>query len=399
MSYQTAGNILVALHVETTTGVAATATGALRLRVTDSPGLTLARAPVRSNEKRADGLQASGRIGYKSVSGSFNTELTAGGAIDELLEGLMRSTWAAATAIGFATLTTVAVGTNEVVAAGGSWYDQGFRVGDVFRLSGTTVAGNESVNARVLSMTTLTLTVPAATYTTLAATVTGTITRLGKLVTATTPTRRTFTVEQYDTDIDLSELFLGNRVTGCRISGRPGQMATATWSFLGLDRTALATGTSPYFTSPTLTTSLGLVADDSSINFNGTDVATFTSFDLDLQITAAGVPVIGSTTSPDIFDNDLAVSGTITGLRSDFSKLTLYDAETEFALSILLHEPGDAPQAFLSIYLPAVKISGLSAPVGGGDGAKIETLTLMVNPKVAATGYDGTIASFISSAQ
>jgi hypothetical protein len=44
-----------------------------------------------------------------------------------------------------------------------------------------------------------------------------------------------------------------------------------------------------------------------------------------------------------------------------------------------------------------VKISGLSADVGGGDGAKIETLNLMVGPKAAATGYDATIATFSSS--
>jgi hypothetical protein len=400
MSYQTAANVLVALLAETTTGVAATATGANRLRITDSPGLSLARAQVRSNEKRSDGLAAPGRVGYKTVNGSFNTELTVGGSIDVLFEALMRSTWSASTNITFATMTTVAVGTNALVAAGGSWHTQGFKVGDVLRVDGTGESAVDDINARLIAVTTLTLSLATGTYaTTVGAAATGTITRLGKLITATTPTKRTFSIEQYDTDIDLSELFLGNRAVGCRISARPGQMATATWSFLGLNRTALATGTSPFFTSPTLTTSLGLVADDSSIRYNGADVATFTGFDLDLQITANGQPVIGSSVGVDIFDNDLAVTGSITGLRSDFGNLTLYDAETEFSLSMLLHEPGALPQACLSIFLPVVKIAGLSAPVGGGDGAKVETLNLMVNPKATATGYDATIAVISSSAQ
>ena len=102
--------------------------------------------------------------------------------------------------------------------------------------------------------------------------------------------------------------------------------------------------------------------------------------------------------TPDIFDNDCMVSGQVTGLREDFANLTLYDAETEFEISILLEEPSGTPKECLSIFLPRVKISALSAPAGGGDGAKVETLSLMVGPKAAATGYDGTIAMISSSA-
>jgi hypothetical protein len=174
-------------------------------------------------------------------------------------------------------------------------------------------------------------------------------------------------------------------------------MATAQYTFLGMDRTQLTTGTSPWFTSPTLTTDLGLVADDATIRFNGAVVSTFTGFDLDFSIAAAGQPVIGSFVSPDIFDNDLTVTGSITGLRSDFSNLTLYDAETEFEIGILLEELETAPKDCISIFLPRVKISGLSAPVGGGDGAKIETLQLMIGPKVSATGYDAGICTIQTS--
>jgi hypothetical protein len=164
-----------------------------------------------------------------------------------------------------------------------------------------------------------------------------------------------------------------------------------------MDRDPKTTGTSPHFSSPTLTSTLGLVADDSSILKDGVAVADFTGFDLEFNIAAAGVPVIGSLTPPDIFDNDLRVTGTITGLRQDFSNLTLYDAETEFEINILLEEPTGAPPSCLGIFLPRVKISGLSAPVGGGDGAKVETLNLFVGPKTAASGYDATIAAIFSS--
>ncbi len=296
---------------------------------------------------------------------------------------------------------TVSAGTTAVqalTATTGSFIAQGVKVGDVFTVSGTSVSGNNNTNRIVTAVGTLTLTTTTGAFTTLAATTTGTLTIHKKLITPATPTRYSHTVEQNDTDIDLSELFTGCRAIGVKLSFAPGQMAKATYSLLGVDRTALATGTSPYFTSPTLTTSLGLIADDSSIRYNGAPVALFTGFDIDLQITAKGEPVIGSLTTPDIFDNNLKVVGTITGLRQDFSNLTLYDAETEFVISIVLAEPTGSPPACLSVYIPRAKISQLTAPVGGGDGAKIETLTLMIGPKTADTSHDGTIASFTSSA-
>lgn len=396
--FQTAARTLVALHSETAINVQSTATGATQLRYIGSTGLNLKRAQVQAQEKLATGLKQMGRSGYKTVDGSYDAEISVGGATDILIEAVMRSTWVTSYAVGFGTMTTVAVGTNELVAAAGSWITEGVRVGDIFTLSGTSVSGDNGTNNIVTAVSTLTISTVTGAFTTIAATATGTVTVLKKVVSPTgTPTRRSFTIEQNDTDIDLSELFTGCRAVGVKFSFQPGQMAKATYSFIGVDRTALATGTSPYFTSPTLTTSLGLIADDSTIRYNGAPVASFTGFDLDFQITAAGVPVIGSLTTPDIFDNDLAVSGTITGLRSDFSNLTLYDAETEFEVQIKLQEPTGSPPACLSIYVPRAKISGLSAPVGGGDGAKIETLTLMVGPKTADSTHDYGVASFSSS--
>lgn len=399
MTYQSAANILVAIKAETTTGVAvATVTGAQQLRINDSPGLKLNRAVVKSNEKRADGLRTMGRLGYKSDDGSFNCELSPGGATDVLLEAIMRGTWATTTSVTFATMTSITVGTNEVVANAGDWVgDQGIRVGDVFRLSNH-IAANDDNNNLVTAITSLTISVATNSFTADAsAATTGTLTVLRKLINPATPTKRTFNVEQYDKDIDLSELFLGCKLVGFNLSCQPGEMVQVQYTWLGLDRTALATGTSPFFTSPNLTTSLGMIADDSAIRFNGALVTDFTGFDLNFQITAAGKPVIGSLTSPDIFDNDMDVTGTISGLRQDFSNITLYDAGTEFEMSILLEENESEPKSCLGIFIPRAMFQSLSAPAGGGDGAKVETKELMIGPKVAATGYDATVAVFSSS--
>jgi hypothetical protein len=63
----------------------------------------------------------------------------------------------------------------------------------------------------------------------------------------------------------------------------------------------------------------------------------------------------------------------------------------------MLEELETAPKDFVSIFLPRVKISALSAPVGGGDGAKIETVSLMIGPKVADTTYDAGVATIHTS--
>jgi hypothetical protein len=401
-TYQRAGAVVAAIKRETTTGVAATAAGATQVRIVDSPGLELKRATVQSQERRADGLMSMPRLGYKTVDGGFNCEISVGGATDILLEAMARSTWVATWSAPFSSLTTVAIGTNTLTAAGGSWATLtggSIKVGDIFYLSSTTVTGNNGTNKMVTAVATLTLSTEAGAFTTLAATATGTISILKRVSTGATPVRYSHTVEQYDQDSDLSELFLGCRLLGLSMAFAPGQMATMNPTLVGMDRTLLTTGTSPWFTSPTLTTSLGLLADDSAIRYNGAAVATFTQFSLNFQIDGAGEPTIGSLVTGDIFDNDLNLTGTVTGLVSDFSDPILFDAETEFEMAIKLQEPtGSAtPPACLALFFPRVKIIGRSAPFGGGTGAKKQTLTLAFAPKVSTFGYNASLFQVASS--
>jgi hypothetical protein len=401
MTFQTGANVLAAIKAEVTTGVAATATGATRIRFIGTQGLELKTTPITSQEKTTAALTPMGRLGSKMVDGSYDSEISTGGHMTYWTEGIMRAAYVTSAVIGFGTMTTVALGTNTVTAAAGDWIaTQGLRVGDIFTVTGTTTSANNNLRTPITAIGTLTLTVPAGTFVTLAATATGTITRLRKVVNGTSPVRMSYTIEQYDGDTDLSELFLGCRQIGLDLDFKPNQMATAKATYLGMDRTALTTGTSPWYTSPTLTSSLSLVADDSAVYQSGTAVTTFTGLSLSFQITAKGEPVIGSRVSPDVFDNDLAVSGTITGLRSDFATLTLFDAETEFDILAILKEPlaAGSPQACFAVYIPRVKIASVAAPVGGGDGAKIETRTLLIGPKTPTTGYDTSVAVFSESA-
>lgn len=399
MTIQTNSNVSVVIKRETTTGVAAaTASGAYYIRLIGSPGLQLKRTPIVSQELRDDGNEAFGRLGHKTVDGSFEAEMTAGGATDYLAEEIMRSAFSTAVVVGFPTMTTVAIGTLTLTAAAGDWVGaQGVRVGDIFRLTNTSLAADNNINLPVISVNSLTITTVTGALAAIAATATGTITFLRKVVNATTPTRYSNSIEQTDEDTDGGELFLGARCVGMKLSCKPGEMAKVSFNFVGMDRTVLSTAISPYFTTPLLTTGLGMIADDASIVYNGAVVSTFTGIDLDFTIGATTQPVLGSFVSPDVFDNILSVKGTITGLRTDFSDLTLFDAETEFAVHLLLQELATAPKPCFGVFLPRVKLVSLAAPVGGNTGPKVVTLGLMVGPKAAATGYEATIAKFITS--
>ncbi len=384
MAYQTAADILVNISRETTEGTAATATGASVLRITPSPGLELKRGIIQSEEKRDDGDKSMGRLGNKMVQGSFNGELSAGGANDILLEAISRTTWAAAAPTTAASMTSLTFGTNTITAGAGSWITQLISTGDIVTITGTAVTANHNLRTPVVSVSTLVITVPSGSYALATTAASGTVTRLKKAVSPTTPTKWSHTVEQLDQNITKGELFVGCALVGAHFSFKPNKHVQVTWTFEGINR---STATAAYFTSPTVTTNLPLIADDSVIRFNGATVANFTGMELDIKIDGKGEAVIGSLTSPSIFMNDRTVSGTITALRSDFSNLTLFDAETEFEIQIVLLELESAPKSCLSFFLPRVKIAALSAPVGGGDGAKVETLQLMVAPKDATTGY------------
>lgn len=410
MPNQTAVNVLAAIKQElsATPGVAAASgAGAIQLRLVDSPGLKLDRTTIQSNEHRIDFVRPMGRLAGRTVGGSFNCELTIGGATDELLQAVLRSTWSPALVIttsgAFAgqQVTIATTGsTQTITASAGNWITAGLRVGDVITPSAMTTAANNNFRLRIVALTATVITV-AGTALTNGANTAWTFTRLKKVTTSGVPTRYSYTIDQWDGDptVDLSELFIGCRCTQVAISIKPNAIATIAYTFMGLDHQLLSSAASPWFTSPSLTTGLPLVSDDAAIRANGVDVAKFTGLDLNISIDAGGQPVIGSVVSPAIFDNDVTVSGNLTVIRDDFARLQAVDAETEFELSALFTEPNSgSPLSAFGIHVPRAKFGPVDAPFRGTNGPKIETIPLMIAPRALSSGYDDSAISFFSSA-
>lgn len=398
---QTAANILVALKRQPTLGTPPGDTGGVRLRITDSPGLVGQFHTAQSQEKRADGLTTRPRQGTKFCDGSYNFDLSAGGGHDVFLEALMRSTFSAAATRTYdnsAGLTSLEITqTNEITQVGSTTLVGVIFVGDIIYLTNMSTAANNNINLLVTGVTATVVTVAGTPLTVQAADIACEMIRRKRVHTATTPTRVAHYIEQYDQDIDLSQVFDHVRVTGMRLSFRPDEPITGSWNLMGADWSDLATGTSPYYTSPTLTSTEVLVTGDGVLVYDGAVVATFTGLDFDIQIATSVQGVIGSRVPADVFDNSMRVTGTLTGLRSDFGNLTKFANETAFELWFLAEEPTGTPPEFVSVFWPSVTIREASAPVGGGDGAKIETLNFSVDPIVASTGYAAGIGTISSS--
>jgi len=390
MANQTGRNMSVAYYVEGTFDTAPGAGSAEYLRLNPSPGLKLARANILPGEVRKDMLTPMGRLGSRTVSGSYNGDISVG-ACDTFLQALMRSTWTAAVAITESEMTSITTTTSTIVAAGGSWLSEGVRVGDIVRLTDHATSANNNLNLRVTAVDATTITV-AGTPLTLDASPDNafTLTILKKLVNATTPVRRSFYIDQYYQDIDQSQVFGGCRVVGATIRGQPDGMATIEFRLLGASMEGLATGSSPYYTSPTEHTNEGLVFTDALLGLDGTDIAIATAFELDINLGGATLPIIGGSTTPDVFDDNMVVGGSISLVRQDLTYVSAFDAETEFELNVLLQEPTGTPKKAFGLYVPRIKLTDADAALGS-DGAMVESLPFMAGLQASATGYDQTM--------
>lgn len=394
---QTGKNVQVNFNEESSFNTDPGTSGGERLRVTRSPGLAMDRPLINSEEVRSDMLTTMARLGSRSVPGSYNGELSEG-SYDTVLEAIMRGTWVAAVEITETEMTSITTTTSEIVAAAGSWITEGVRVGDVVVLTGHSTAANNDLNLRVTAVTASTITVAGTPLTTDASADSSfTLTILKKLTNPATPTRRSFWFEQHYADIDESALFGGVRFGRVRLSGGADSMAAIEIGVLGASQQTADGASAPHFTSPTTYTTDPLTFVDAALRIGGEELTVLTGIDVTLDLTPQTLPVIGSGSSPDVFDNELAVSGQFTGLREDLDNLDRLDNETEIELHVLLEEPGADPKGCISIFIPRIIVGSADAPLGE-DGGMIETIPFTAGKKAAETGYDATMLSICTTA-
>lgn len=401
MPDQTGRNITVAYKAQPVLGTPATGAGATVFRYSGGAGLSLSKNKIRSSESRNDGMSTLGRHGHRSVAGGYNNAVSLG-TFDPLFAGIMRGAWSAPLVVtqataGLTSITTVADG---IVASAGSFITAGFKVGDVVRLTDHSTVANNNRNLRLVGVSALKLTTAETLTVNAVADTTFTITRPKKLVNPAAPIRQLFTFEEYEQDLDASNLFPDVRVASLRLRLGAENELMSEFGLVGRDQQVLEGAAAPNFTSPAQTASIGLVAADASIRLGAQTLATLTAFDIAFNNNARTHPVAGSLVSRDVYEGNLApLTGTISCIREDMELLKKFIAEEQLSLHLLFAEPDAEPKDFFSLYVPLLTLDGNTKNLGQ-DGPLIQSIPFEAGVQLNSAGgvNDVTMAAFQSSA-
>jgi hypothetical protein len=364
MPLQSNVNVSVRYAPEVTFGTAGSSAQALR-RVSSSLGLT--KDAFTSNEVRTDQQVFDARHGVRRVAGGIQGELSTQ-TWDAFIEASLRGTWATGGTGSNTQHTSLTVSGSAFVAGGGSFITQGFKIGDVVRLSGFTHA-NVGRNFRITSLTALNMGVfptPAA----MTSQATFTIAVAGRKV-VTGVQKRSFTIEQNYPDSDFSELFLGCRVASMSMGLPPTGMATIGIDFQGQDGQNLAAPNAPFFASPTTETTTGILAGlNGSLYIDGAASAIVTGLDFQVQNNLSSQPVVGSPIVPEIFYGRTVVTGNVSVFLENENFMNVFLNEEEIDIVAQLDAAGSTD--FMCVAIHRVKFTGASKTVGPDGGVIVQ---------------------------
>lgn len=407
--YQSNSNGYIAQKVQSALGTQSSGSSAKILRTAGGPGIKLAKAATESNEVRRDGMRQRGRHGTQKTTSSYNAELSLG-SHDDLVEAICRDTWSSAdltvTQSDFTSLTTT---TSTIVLNSGDPRTLGFRVGDVIDLTGFATTANNSTNVRITGLSATAITVAETLILNATPDTTCSIVRRGKKLIPYASgglTKRYFTLEEYEADIDQSTVLTDFVWGNIKFSMSPNGLITADPGGVGTGKIDVkTTGASPFFTSPTTTTAPPFSVVDATIRLNGVDLVALTSLDLTVDIGPTAPDVFGSggiKYAPDVFTGQMAVSMNLGMLRPDLTILSDFLAETVYSLHILAVENEAEPKDFFSIYVPNFTLgsadpSALSKQ-GGGRTQTVSIPAALVGIDNTGTGFDASMIKFQTSA-
>jgi len=412
--YSSQSAVTVAYKVQSGLGTQATGSGGTVLRLAGGTGGRLTKAATESNEVRSDGMRVRGRHGTQKTTGQWASEVSIG-SHEAIMEAVMRDTWSAADLAiteasvlgGSAAATSITTTASTIVAAAGSWITQGLRVNDVIRLTGHVTAANNGKNLRITALTALVITVAETLVLNATPDTAFTVTRPGKkLIQSGTLVKRYFTIDEYESDIDLSEVMTDFVFGSLRFGMQTNGLFTADPGGIGTGQfSAQATGTSPLLTSPTLSTGVPLSVVDATIRINGVDVVDLTSLDITLDITPMAPDVFGSGAikySPDVFTGQMGISINFGCLRKDLQFMSDFVAETQYSIHGMAVENESEPKDFVAFSIPNITLGGVdkSAPNKAG-GPRTQTVTVptaLVGIDNRGSGYDATMFKLQSTA-
>jgi hypothetical protein len=344
---------------QTALGSPASGSGGQYLR-RETANFQRSKASFSSNEITSQQQYTGDAYGVAQTSGDISGLLSPKTYAD-LLGSLNRSAFAAGVSATSASLTIAGAGPYTVTRAAGSYLTDGFKIGDIVRITAGTYTGvARDINLLVTGVTATILTVLVPNGKTLSAQgpiATSTIAVIGKK--SVTPSSGQlndyYTFEAWFSDISRSRTFTDTQIASADISIPATGNSTIKFSCLGLGRTK---GASQVLTTPTAeTTTAHLTANNAAILLSGTQTLVGTSLmiKVDGQL-KPGDPVIGSQTISDIIKGDIKVSGTVTLQFQDETVSGLFDAETALVINAVLFADTTDTSDFIGFTIPRAKL-------------------------------------------
>lgn len=356
----------VAIKKETTFGVLAGAAGAKLLRRT-SADFNSTRESYQSSEIRTDQQVADFRLGTKSTDGSLSGELSPG-SYTELIQAVLAKDFVAGgtTASASITISAPSAGLYTLTRAAGSFLTDGFKTGEVVRLTGAGLSpANVGNNLLVVNVAALVLTVRLLSATALVAEgpiATVAVASVGKetLMPLTGHTDDSFSIEEWYSDIAQSEVHTGVKVGTWGVSVPATGLVTTDFTMMG--KGLALTGTSQYFTSPTALSTTGIVAAvNGAVIINGsTTAACITSFDFSADRSMEPSQCIGSESAEAIFTGTQTVTGNVSLYWESGEIRDLFENETATTLVLALATGEEKTAGVMTFVLPKVKFSSFS---------------------------------------
>lgn len=375
-----AKKLVIAQQTAKGTIAAVNAASAVYLRRVSSD-LNLKKETYQSNEIRPDMQVGDFRHGVRSVDGTIAGELSPG-TYNLFMASVLRQAWQTQATTGAQTTITAAVTTapaGTFTRPGGSFLTDGFKVGDVVRWTGWTVAtANNAHNFLITALTATVMTVYPLDGVSIVAKAAGdsvTCVTQGKKTwtPATGQTADFYTIEHNYSDLDLSEVFTDCAVNSMAIKLPATGMATIEANMLGLNMTPYAAANAPYFTSPAAASAYGVLASvNGALYVQGVQVALLTGLDFSIAANLSSEAVVGSNVKPDIFRGRVVITGNMTVFFQDATFRDYFINETEVSINAAFTSNNLPNADFLAFTMPRVKVGGSSK--GDGEKGIIQTM-------------------------
>lgn len=353
---------VVAAWKQTGLGAPRSGNGSQALRRESSKG-TLTKATYENNEITSHQQSTGATHGMRSAAFTLNG-LLSGNTYSTLFASIMRAAFATGATTSASITITMPGGVPTLTDAANTFLTDGFKIGDVVRITAGTYANavNRDNNLLILSVSETVITGVTLNGSVMIAEgpiAASTLAVKGKKCVAplTGHTRDYWTVEEFQSDITQSELFTDTMFGSVDISIPASGNTTVAFNAIALDRTPSG---AQVLTTPTAETTTSVVQGIKGVVIvQGVSSAVVTGATIKIDGGAQALDgCLGSNVAPDIVPGILKVSGQITAYYENGTLSGYFDDETAISIAIVDAVDDTNASEFVSFVMSKVKLFG-----------------------------------------